>query len=243
MLDPILSDRYARVLMYHSFLLPDVFFNVDPGDFRWQMEYVCRKKFQFVLLKDLATMCMRGETLKNCVTITFDDGHQDFLQVPYPVLSEKKIPATLFWSTAMKGDILVSPKGVSCPLLSMTEILSLAHDPLIEIGSHAETHRELSRLSDQEVRDEVVNSRKTLEALIQKSVYSFAYPRGKYNDQVVAAVRAAGYTCASTAYPPGIIAPQVDILRLPRIFIGQADTRLAFRAKLTTLYAWYTLLI
>lgn len=48
-----------------------------------------------------------------------------------------------------------------------------------DIGAHTVTHRELDKLSQSEVFEEMKNSKDILEKLIQKQVSSFCYPRGK----------------------------------------------------------------
>jgi peptidoglycan/xylan/chitin deacetylase (PgdA/CDA1 family) len=69
----------------------------------------------------------------------------------------------------------------------------------IEVGSHTRNHRFLSTLSSDEVTAELVESKSQLEKHTGTPVTSFAYPGGKYNDQVIGLVKKVGYQCAFSA--------------------------------------------
>jgi len=68
-----------------------------------------------------------------------------------------------------------------------------------EIGCHTVSHPpDLKRLSDEEQRFEIIESKKMLESALGKSVKKFCYPRGRYDDRSVALVKEAGYEEART---------------------------------------------
>jgi peptidoglycan/xylan/chitin deacetylase (PgdA/CDA1 family) len=67
-----------------------------------------------------------------------------------------------------------------------------------EIGSLSLTHPLLPDLSDERVREEVVESRHELASAIGAEVTSFCYPNGSYDARTLQAVEAAGYECAVT---------------------------------------------
>ncbi len=54
-------------------------------------------------------------------------------------------------------------------------------------------------------------------------MYAFAYPFGAYNDAVVAAVRAAGFTLAYTT-AGGTTESTSAPLTMPRIHVGRSET-------------------
>jgi peptidoglycan/xylan/chitin deacetylase (PgdA/CDA1 family) len=70
-----------------------------------------------------------------------------------------------------------------------------------EIDSHSVTHPDLTALSASELRYQVVESRRFLRRTLHTPVDSFCYPSSRYDDAVIAAVRAAGYTNATTETP------------------------------------------
>jgi hypothetical protein len=63
----------------------------------------------------------------------------------------------------------------------------------ITIGSHTRTHPLLTLEDPARVRDEVEASRRILRQRLGREINHFAYPDGRYNRQVVAAVKKAGY--------------------------------------------------
>ena len=67
-----------------------------------------------------------------------------------------------------------------------------------EIGSHSTSHPILPLVADEELRNEVEQSRRVLEAEIDHEVQSFCYPNGDYDDRVSTCVRQAGYEFAVT---------------------------------------------
>lgn len=67
------------------------------------------------------------------------------------------------------------------------------------IGSHTMTHpQDLKVLGDRSLDHEIADSKQLLEIVVDDSVDSFCYPRGRFDDRVEQAVRSAGYTEART---------------------------------------------
>lgn len=94
----------------------------------------------------------------------------------------------------------------------------------IDLGSHASSHRILPRLSVEEVRAEVSDSKARLEKELGRPVRSFAYPNGDYDDAVAAAVRDAGFDLAFTT-ERGTVAPGDPPFRVRRVNIHEEVTR------------------
>lgn len=66
----------------------------------------------------------------------------------------------------------------------------------MEIGSHAISHPILSRLTDEEMQQEIIDSKKTIESMTKKSCRTIAYPVGERNaftEKVQEVSEAAGY--------------------------------------------------
>lgn len=89
----------------------------------------------------------------------------------------------------------------------------------MQIGAHTVSHPILARLSADEARREITDSKRHLEALLGEPVRLFAYPNGKpgedYVQQNVDIVREAGFQAAfSTAW--GVSGGRSDPMQLPR---------------------------
>lgn len=83
--------------------------------------------------------------------------------------------------------------------VSWEQLKEITADPLITIAAHSVTHPEdLRRLSDDKLQMEVTESKQILENKLDIPIRYFAYPAGRYNQKVAAAVKKAGYLSALT---------------------------------------------
>lgn len=86
----------------------------------------------------------------------------------------------------------------------------------MDIGSHTVTHPNLSLLPSSEVLQEIIDSKNRIEEKTGKSCHHMCYPYGAFSDEVVAAVRGAGYHSAVTTETPGWNQRRTDLFRLRR---------------------------
>jgi len=145
--------------------------------------------------------------------ITFDDGYATFYEHAFPRLRERGFVATLFVITDKVG----MPRYVTWD--QVREMAAAG----IEIGSHSVTHPDLRQLSGSHLEQEISGSRKTLEEQLGMPVLFFCYPGGHYDEEVLAAVKAAGYLGAvSTVF--GAAGPGDDPFQWPRVRVSRGDT-------------------
>jgi peptidoglycan/xylan/chitin deacetylase (PgdA/CDA1 family) len=99
-------------------------------------------------------------------------------------------------------------------------------DPeVVTIGSHTLTHPILTTLAPEELRQEVEESRRVLEAVLQRTVDQFAYPNGDVDATVHACVRATYRSAVSVE--EGLVAAGCDRHMIPRINLPWNVLRLA----------------
>lgn len=72
--------------------------------------------------------------------------------------------------------------------------LKKLHKSGVAIGSHACTHRILTRLTQDVVETELVESKNTLESKLGEGIETIAYPNGDYNDRLGDLTKKAGYS-------------------------------------------------
>jgi peptidoglycan/xylan/chitin deacetylase (PgdA/CDA1 family) len=144
-------------------------------------------------------------------TITFDDGYRDTLSIASPILLKYKLPATVFITTGWTG---------TKDMLTTEEIRELKRQNFT-IGAHTVTHPRLSQLSRNEIHNELLESRKTLEKILNEKINFFAYPKGKSADVGTVAIESAiavGFKAAFST-ENGIINKTSNIFFLPRLGI------------------------
>jgi peptidoglycan/xylan/chitin deacetylase (PgdA/CDA1 family) len=104
----------------------------------------------------------------------------------------------------------------------------------MQIGAHTVSHPILTRLSNDDARAEIAESRAVLQELLDAPVTCFAYPNGKsgddYSDEHVALVRDIGFACGLSTNP-GAAGYGSDLMQLPR-FTPWDQTSLRFGARL-----------
>lgn len=86
----------------------------------------------------------------------------------------------------------------------------------IEIGGHTVTHPRLVHVTDEQLGSEIGGCKERIERMIDKAVYSFAYPNGEksdYDDKVKQIVRQAGYTSATVSFLNHVTADRYEMGR------------------------------
>jgi peptidoglycan/xylan/chitin deacetylase (PgdA/CDA1 family) len=158
------------------------------------------------------------------------------------------VPATFFLTTGLMtrdASVISSFKALtrfSTEYLTAAQVAEL-HSMGFEIGAHTHTHRNLARLSAEQVREEVVRSKALLEDAIGARVSSFAYPFGKrhihYTQQTVGIVRESGFSGAgAVAFRSVTSRSAIKIFEVPRFFVMRGDGARDFRQKVAGHFDW-----
>jgi peptidoglycan/xylan/chitin deacetylase (PgdA/CDA1 family) len=199
-------------------------------------------------LRLLAARGYRGATFSEAieapagrwVAVTFDDGYRSVLRLAFPILERLGFPGSVFVPTAFVG----LERPISWPGIDLWlggphehELVPLAWSELEEltaagweVGSHTVSHPYLSRLPADELAHELAESKRACEDALGRRCVSLAYPYGDYDDVVVTAAAAAGYTAACTV--PRVLQPP-RALAWPRVGVYHDSGELAFRAKIS----------
>lgn len=216
------------ILYYHSIGYTPLSVKVDV--FMSQMKYLEKQNIGVVSPHNLLKKNI--DKSKRIVVITFDDCFLDVYENAVPILCDLGIKATFF---AVPGyDALIrwgSPKEkrwsdfkkntFAIPFRYMgkeqrKELIKLG----MEIGAHTLTHRNLTELSDKEIKAEIVKSKKILEDELEIEIKTFCYPRGKYNKKIIEEVKQAGFKMACTT-TQGYFSINDNIYEIKRFGIGE----------------------
>lgn len=133
---------------------------------------------------------------------------------------------------AQAARALAPPRGAQL-MMTSAQVRALAGAGM-EIGAHTHRHPILAGMPDQAARDDIVNGKAALEAIVQAPVSLFAYPNGKpeqdYSRVHVEMVQALGFEAAFSTLA-GVADAGSDPLQLPRFTPWEAD-RLRFLLRL-----------
>jgi peptidoglycan/xylan/chitin deacetylase (PgdA/CDA1 family) len=104
----------------------------------------------------------------------------------------------------------------------------------MSVGSHSRTHRDLGRLTEDEQRAELVESKRLLEAELGREVVSLAYPYGwpgTYDATTSRLAREAGYRVAFSSVEGFNRPGSTDPYAVRRLGVGFADPPVVHRAR------------
>ena len=189
------------ILVYHSIApthpgqsAEQRLLDVDTATFRRQMRYLAANRYHVISLGMLLDALQgRGSLPPRSVVITFDDGWLSQYEHALPVLEQMHFTATFF--------VITLQVGRGSMYMGLDDLKELQRAGMT-IASHSRTHPNLTRVSDAQLREEVLGSRQDLQKMLGAAPDLFAYPYGSWNKRVAAAVQAAGYR-AARAYPGG----------------------------------------
>ncbi len=206
---PILMYHYIRVNPVASDTAGFVL-SVTPADFAAQVQFLADRGYTTVTMAQVREYLLHGVPLPpKPIALTFDDGYDDAYTAARPVLERYHETATFYIVTGF----------VNRPhYVTWDQVVALDRGGM-EIASHTVTHNGLTYLNALARRNEVVNSRATLEETLGHPVLDFCYPGGQVDAPSEIAVRQAGYLTATTT-ASGFAAPGDDLLRLPRLRIS-----------------------
>lgn len=128
---------------------------------------------------------------------------------------------------------LKNPTRQDFQLMSWDNASEMVDSGLIEIGPHTVNHELLSRLSDDQVHSEIVDSHDAVLQNLGTSSPTFAFPNGTkadYDHRVFAALKACGIPAAVTTVS-GLNRHSQSLLELNRVGIGSDTKRWQFRAE------------
>ncbi|HZM15373.1 MAG TPA: polysaccharide deacetylase family protein [Candidatus Krumholzibacteria bacterium] len=143
------------------------------------------------------------------VLLTFDDAFASFAEHAWPELQVRRHPVLLFVISDFVGQRArwdLPLPGRRRPHLDWPSLRALAAAG-VEFGSHSAQHRDLRRLTDAALQQELAGSRQQLEDALGVGVRTVSYPFGRCDERVIAAAGAAGYRLGFAMCPPGPPAP------------------------------------
>ncbi len=143
------------------------------------------------------------------VAFTFDDGYIDNYLYLFPIIKKHNVKVTCF---------ITNQGETNRRYMNPEQILEMDKSNLVEFGGHTATHTDLDSVSPEECMKAIEDNKAWIEKILNREIYSFAYPRGRHNDEVINVIKNAGYKYAVTMIKK-MQNPQSDLFRIHRQII------------------------
>ncbi|MBV6627093.1 MAG: polysaccharide deacetylase family protein [Rivularia sp. (in: Bacteria)] len=181
------------IAMYHD-ILPkkEVFFDVTPEELESQFQLIKSQGLTPISLDQLVIHLRTGSPLpKKPILLSFDDGYAGHYEYVFPLLKKYKYPAVF--------SVYTKNMGINTGRSHITweQLKTMAADSLVTIAAHSKTHPpDLTKLSDEELIPEIIESKQILEKELGESIRYFTYPTGKNDARIRKLVQESGYVAA-----------------------------------------------
>jgi peptidoglycan-N-acetylglucosamine deacetylase len=155
---------------------------------------------------------------------------------------EKRIVVTTSWDDGFQADMrlaeLLQSRGMTgtfyVPIIPYCERPSLDPSQLralstegFEIGAHGFSHKLLWNLSTEELAKEISPCKPILQDILGTEVRMFCYPKGRYDSNVVRALKKAGY-CGARTVRMLAMGAEFDPFEMPTTLQGIPQPRLNY---------------
>lgn len=182
---------------------------VPVEEFKEQLDYLQSEGYTTVTLLEYMKAKKGKFTMpEKPVVLTFDDGYDDNYQTLLPLLEERGMKAVVFMVT----------NDIGRPGYLTWDQLRDMEKRGIELGSHTANHQPLTTLEPQMREDELRLSKLLMEWNGLKTVFSFSYPNGAYDEELPELLRKNEYLAAVTG-DAGLNNMQTDPYLLQRVNI------------------------
>lgn len=244
-----LAPNPIPVLMYHK--VPDE--NIETEHKIYVTKDNFKKHLAFFAFRGLKTITFKeynafrnGEIdpalfPKKPFILTFDDGYLSNFTNALPLCQKRQFNGVLF----LLGDFAlrhnnwdIAEQHQAHNVLMDTEQKRAFVEAQWEIGAHTMTHPHLTNLSDQALSEELVQSKRNIERVLNTSVISFAYPFGTYDERVKKHVAKSGFTFGIATDTGGIVIEE-DPFAIFRVNIFPHESLFSLYKKTSTWYRAY----
>ena len=221
--------------------------HVNHHRFAAQLDFLARR-YHFISLEEYLQARREGRRLPDySLLLTFDDGFRNFLTVAAPLLSARRIPATVFLITGNAESLSDEmhdrtwQPGDDTTYLSWREAMYLRERYQVDFGSHTCSHSPLMSLSQPEIVRELRQSREDLTRNLAIDYPALSYPKGERSQMLAAAARKQGYSCAVTT-ERGTNEMEHDLFTLGRTLVGDADDEMSLAVRVSGVRHWIAFL-
>lgn len=183
------NELIVPILLYHHIgysLQGETVYYVSPEAFDQQMSLLYQWGYKTISVELLARAINQGAELPpKPILLTFDDGSETIYSTAQPIMQRY----------GFTGVSYLVHNYIGIPRYMNVDQIRALYASGWEIGSHGLSHADLTTRPERQ-SDEIVESRRRLQALLGIPVLSFAYPFGAYDSDSLHFVHAADYIAA-----------------------------------------------
>jgi len=220
------------VLLYHSISNDNSRMSLKVNVFENQIKYLKNNGYTSINFDEI------DHSAKKQIIITFDDGYKDILVNALPILKKYDFKATCFFVTNLIGQDNswdINKKNFSKKeTMNFNDINNWISSGM-HIGSHSHNHLDLTKISEQNLLNELEFSKKILEDKFNTANDIFCYPYGKVNQNVYALTKKI-YNKAVTTNRSRYDLKKHNSHLIPRIDMGKNFSSLKLYLELETIY-------
>ena len=213
---------------------------VAPEKFRAQVSWLLAHGYTPLLFSDLVKAGSGGKKIpEKAVLITFDGAYEDTYTRAYAILRELGAKGNVFavFNAIGKADLWQDPAAEPWVSMATLEMLKEMRDSgLMEFGSYTMSHPRLEELPPEDAAWEMTESKKQLEAALDREICAFAYPYGSgaRSPEMRALVLQAGYALDFSSDPGKAAWPRNrEDGAMPRLTVRRGDSNLDLKLQLT----------
>ena len=208
---------------------------LSTDSFQKQIEYLSANNFQFLSMDDAILYMKRKKSVENGrpISLTFDNGYQEFYENVFPILTQKEYPATILISPSKVGKS-TTLGTIKVDHLSWGTLKELSRNGII-IGAYEDAAWNINDIPEDVVRDHIVEYKKILEDSLGEEIRYFGVKEGVPEPAIRDPLIAEGYEAFLTECPTH---RKPDLYAIGRIQVDDDDFNI-FLTKVSKTYLFF----
>lgn len=211
---------------------------VTPDTFDAQMKYLSERGYRTLSADELVECAGKNiEINGKAVAVTFDDGYLDNYVHAFPILKRYGIKAVIFLTadwvekasraahtgeasipSHKEGKDLMSHGRFNEVVMNWDMVREMQESKLVEFYSHTMTHQKCAELPENELKQELKDSKAVIEDRLNRPCPYLCWPKGSYNESSIRIAKELGYKALFTT-ERDIVKHGSDTFRLGRIVV------------------------
>lgn len=210
-------DRNAAVILVYQRIGEDLYpaTNLNTEQFNAHIEELTSEDYNIASMKEVASALQNNNRLPDkTVVITFDGAYKSALKNAIPLLLQKNIPFTVFFSPGQAD-------GNTPDYMNWGDLKRLSKNSLVTLGLHTQDY---TRLADQpiaEIHRQINTGLARYREEIKSDPQYFAYPFGEYSKTYRDIIANTGFQIAF-GQQSGVAYAGSDLMALPRFTMTES---------------------